>query len=55
VEGLEKIWSNAFFSVHYGRYQWWDGEVYSSGHDGGERGCYRCTWSFLNTSVLQLY
>jgi hypothetical protein len=30
------------FSVPYGQYQRWGGEVCFSGHGGGERGCYRC-------------
>jgi hypothetical protein len=31
----------------------WGGEVCSGSHGGGERGCYRCTWSFSNMIVLQ--
>jgi hypothetical protein len=36
-----------FLLVLYGKY-WWGGEVCSSGHGVGKRGCFRFAWSFVN-------
>jgi hypothetical protein len=41
------------FSVPYGQYRSWNGEVCSNSHGGGERGYYRCAWSFSSIIVLQ--
>jgi hypothetical protein len=42
-----------FFFSGLCQYRWWGLEVCSSGHVGGERGCYMCTWTFSNISVSQ--
>jgi hypothetical protein len=42
-----------FFFVLYGQCRWCGGDFCSNGHVDGERGCYRCDWSFSNICVLQ--